>query len=257
MYRVEVSFLNKSDLGFSLCLLVFSVAAVVVGIKSAGAREMDGSEAPFKGSPRWMVEEGGSGAPGASSAPFFGIFLAFLERGRQIKEKKSGRIWLSGSQGLLLRRVSFFLLACLSLRAGFLFFFIVVMTEDWPAMPGRFSRPRRRNRTTVPIRWDGALFAVLKARCGEGSCRLCSSHRRCEQVEELRGGVAIGIEEDVLSGFCGIFMFCRGPFAKVRCVHRILQGPTCIFVSFGVLCVKVFQMLRVSSGVCCAVTCSV
>jgi hypothetical protein len=136
----------------------------------------------------------------------------------------------------------------------------------WPALPGRFSRPRRRHRTSVPIWWDGTPFAVLKAMCGEGSCRLSgcfsasvSSCHSCEEEEKERGGAAAGIEDDALSEFCCIFLFFRGLFAKLCCVFGVLQGLGCSLVCLGGLCVMVLVrvcvwLVRGSSSVCCAVS---
>lgn len=50
---------NKLDLGLFFLLLLISSMAMVVSAKLAGAGEMAGSEALFKGSPHWMVEMGG------------------------------------------------------------------------------------------------------------------------------------------------------------------------------------------------------
>lgn len=74
---------------------------MVVGPKCAGIGEVAGSEALFKGSPRWMVK-GGCAEPGIASSPlFFDFPLASVEMERWILEEMRGRAWSSGSLELL------------------------------------------------------------------------------------------------------------------------------------------------------------
>lgn len=121
--------------------------------------------------------------------------------------------------------------------------------EGGPAMPGRSSRPRRWNRRSVPVPWDGALCAVLKAHRGDGSSRLsggccASASTFCcfEEEEGLCGGDAAGV------------VLCFS--AKFSCAVGAPQGSLCSSVVIGVLSVRVQGLvcLYVSLALYCIVT---
>lgn len=161
----------------------------------------------------------------------------------------------------VLWKIGVFYLACVSVR-GFPLLLLEAVMGEQPAMPGKCSRPRRRNRDLVLVLRDGTLLAVLKAPCGEGSCRLSgcfkasSSFRRCCEEDDERAGNAAGVEDDALCVLGCNVLFCRGPFAKFSCAVKLLHGLSYILVcSRGVSVKSPWTRVRLGcSGVFGAVT---
>lgn len=127
--------------------------------------------------------------------------------------------------------------------------------EGGPAMPGRSSRPRCWNQRSLPVPWDGALCAVLKAHRGDGSSRLTggccasvSTFRCFEEEEGLCGGDAAGVGVDALPLLCFS--------AELSCAVGAPQGSSCSSVVLGVLTVRVQGLvcLYVSLALYCFVS---
>lgn len=167
------------------------------------------------------------------------------------KREEDGWIW----SAMFWQESSFFI-DCVSVRCPLPLFFVLVAREE-PAMPGKCSRPRCRNRIPALVPRDEALLAVDKALGGEGLCRLDFLCCRCEEDDEMCVGHTAGVEGDALRGLCCVLLFFRGLSAKFSCVVRVLPGLCCFFGCVGVLYVKSgrvgFQVFRLRSGVCFAV----
>ena len=92
-----------------------------------------------------------------------------------------------------------------------------LMLEGDPALPGRMARPRRwtGRMTRVLFILEETLFAVLKAKHGDGCCRRVGlvsmpSQRWCQGRRTQRGGNCTVVEDDdLLVSGCRSFC-CRG-----------------------------------------------
>jgi hypothetical protein len=90
------------------------------------------------------------------------------------------------------------------------------MLEGVPGLPGRMARPRcwTGRLTRVLFLPEGTLFAVLKAKDGDGCCRRVGlvsmpSRRWCQGRRKQRGGNCTVVEDDDLLAL-GCSSFCRG-----------------------------------------------
>lgn len=144
-------------------------------------------------------------------------------------------------QPAVLWRICLFFFGCMFAAACLLSLFFGLVMEGMPALPGRCSRPRRRNRISVPFLWIGALLAVLKATVGEGFYRLEVAPGRPRPSGEAskmgrswREGDATKVEYGGLSGLGCCSAFGRGLSAGLYlCVVEVL---VCLYVVLYLFC---------------------
>lgn len=180
--------LNNPDLVYVLALSVVCEAVVVTGALITETSKLAGTVALC--------------VPVMEVCSHFVLFSG----GHRGGGVRVGSEWLA-----VLWKVGGFYLACVSGCSSLLF--VVVVKGEWPAMPGKCSRPRRRNRILVPVRRDGTRLAVIKAPSGEGSCRCSacflasgSSRSCCEEEDEVTAGDAAGVKTTPCLCFGVIFV---------------------------------------------------
>ena len=115
-----------------------------------------------------------------------------------------------------------------------------LMLEGDPALPGRMARPRcwTGRLTRVLFLPEGTLFAVLKAKDGDGCCRCVGlvsmpSGRWCQEWRKQHGGNCIVVEDDVLLAHGCRFFCCRGLLSRFRVVDSGLRRSLCVIMALG------------------------
>ena len=115
-----------------------------------------------------------------------------------------------------------------------------LMLEGDPALPGRMARPRcwTGRMTRVLFLPEGTLFAVLKAKDGDGCCRCVGlvsmpSRRWCQERRKQRGDTCTVDEDvDLLAPGCRS-LCCRGLPSKFRDYDTVLWRSSCVMVVLG------------------------
>ena len=115
----------------------------------------------------------------------------------------------------------------------------LMLVED-PVLPGRMARPRcwTGRMTRVLFLSEGTLFAVLKAKDGDDSCRCIGlmsmpSQRWCQERRKQRGGNCTVVEDDdLLVPGCRSFC-CRGLLSRFRDDDTGLRRSSCVMVVLG------------------------
>lgn len=108
-----------------------------------------------------------------------------------------------------------------------------------PALPGRMARPRcwTGRMTRVLFLLEGTLFAVLKAKDGDGCCRCVGlmsmpSQRWCQERIKQRGGNCAVVEDDDLL-VTGCRSSYRGLLSRFRDDDTGLRRSSCVMVVLG------------------------
>ena len=109
-----------------------------------------------------------------------------------------------------------------------------------PALSGRMARPRcwTGRMTRVLFLPEGTLFAVLKAKDGDGCCRCVGlmsmpSQRWCQERRKQRGGNCTVVEDDDLFATGCRSFCCRGLLSRFRDDDTGLRRSSCVMVVLG------------------------